>query len=108
MYEQVCDCRNNIGVLAILSIIGNLFYQDKQSVTESENLEGKTDLALTPKTSQQSTQPAKASCAPSYPDFCIASPPPDLDCGDISQKRFTVLSPDPHKFDRDNDGIGCE
>ncbi|MCH7648069.1 MAG: thermonuclease family protein, partial [Thaumarchaeota archaeon] len=47
-------------------------------------------------------------CDPSYPDFCIPSPPPDLDCGDIPQKRFTVLQPDPHRFDGDKDGIGCE
>ncbi|MEG4415050.1 hypothetical protein Q5692_30125, partial [Microcoleus sp. C2C3] len=30
------------------------------------------------------------------------------DCSDISQRRFRVLEPDPHGFDRDNDGIGCE
>ena len=47
-------------------------------------------------------------CDPSYPDVCIPSPPPDLDCSDISDKRFTVLSPDPHGFDRDGDGVGCE
>lgn len=52
-------------------------------------------------------------CHPSYPDFCIPPPPPDLDCGDIPQKRFTVRhdvpDPDPHGFDgNDNDGIGCE
>jgi micrococcal nuclease len=47
-------------------------------------------------------------CDPSYPDFCIASYPPDLDCEDISQKRFTVLQPDPHRFDGDKNGIGCE
>lgn len=47
-------------------------------------------------------------CDSSYPDVCIASPPPDLDCGDISDKKFTVLSPDPHGFDHDGDGIGCE
>ena len=47
-------------------------------------------------------------CDPSYPDFCIPSSPPDLDCGDIPQKRFTVLQPDPHRFDGDKDGIGCE
>ena len=45
-------------------------------------------------------------CDVSYPDFCIAPPPPDLDCKDIT-KRFTVLQPDPHKFDGDKDGIGC-
>ena len=48
------------------------------------------------------------SCDTSYPDFCIPSPPPDLDCKDISQKKFRVLQPDPHRFDGDNDGIGCE
>jgi len=47
-------------------------------------------------------------CDPSYPDRCIPSPPPDLDCGDIVYKNFKVSSSDPHGFDRDNDGIGCE
>ena len=47
-------------------------------------------------------------CDSSYPDFCIPSPPPDLNCADIAYKKFTVLQPDPHNFDGDNDGIGCE
>jgi micrococcal nuclease len=47
-------------------------------------------------------------CDPSYPDFCIPPPPPDLDCGDIGSKNFTVLAADPHGFDGDNDGLGCE
>ena len=51
---------------------------------------------------------SSSDCDPSYPDFCIPSPPPDLNCGDIHQKRFTVLQPDPHRFDGDKDGIGCE
>lgn len=55
-----------------------------------------------------STQPPASGCDPSYPDFCIPPPPPDLDCGDIAQKTFTVLPPDPHRFDGDHDGIGCE
>lgn len=50
---------------------------------------------------------AQAGCDPSYPDFCIPSPPPDLNCGDIRQE-FTVLQPDPHDFDRDLDGRGCD
>ena len=49
-----------------------------------------------------------SSCDSSYPDFCIPPPPPDLDCKDIPQKNFTVLQPDPHHFDGDKDGIGCE
>ena len=33
---------------------------------------------------------------------------PGLNCGDISYRRFRVLAPDPHHFDSDGDGIGCE
>ncbi len=47
-------------------------------------------------------------CDPSYPDVCIPVYPPDLDCGEIRYVNFSVLQPDPHGFDRDNDGIGCE
>ena len=56
----------------------------------------------------RSAPPPSSDCDPSYPDFCIPSPPPDLDCGDIDGKRFTVRPPDPHGFDREGDGIGCE
>ena len=61
-------------------------------------------------TSEQSTGlPGSAKdCDPSYPDFCILPPPPDLDCSDVSEKKFTVLQPDPHGFDGDRDGLGCE
>lgn len=54
--------------------------------------------------------PAPApSCDPAYPGICIPPGSPDLDCGDISERRFVVLPPDPHGFDgNDNDGIGCE
>lgn len=53
-------------------------------------------------------------CDPAYPTdlagnkICIPSPPPDLDCKDISYRQFVVLKPDPHNFDSDQDGIGCE
>ena len=47
-------------------------------------------------------------CDPAYPDACIPPPPPDLDCSDVDQRRFTVLAPDPHDFDGDHNGIGCE
>ena len=54
------------------------------------------------------SQAAEPDCDPSYIGVCIPSPPPDLDCGDISFRRFTVLPPDPHRFDGDHDGVGCE
>jgi hypothetical protein len=51
-------------------------------------------------------------CAASYPDECITPPPPDLDCGDIRYRKFRVLwnvpDPDPHHFDGNHDGVGCE
>lgn len=48
-------------------------------------------------------------CDPAYPDLCIPPGLPDIDCGDIPEfTDFTVLPPDPHGFDGDNDGIGCE
>jgi hypothetical protein len=52
---------------------------------------------------------AETACDSSYPDDCIPSPPPDLDCGDDGiPENFEVLPPDPHNFDPDNDGVGCE
>ena len=56
---------------------------------------------------QEQTQ-SEISCDPSYPDVCIPPYPPDLDCGEISFKNFKVLPPDPHRFDGDKDGIGCQ
>jgi hypothetical protein len=54
------------------------------------------------------TRPPTRNCDPAYPDFCIPPPPPDLDCPDIGATDFTVRAPDPHGFDADNDGVGCE
>ena len=47
-------------------------------------------------------------CDPSYPTVCIPPAPPDLNCGDISARQFTVVGSDPHGFDGNNDGVGCE
>lgn len=49
-----------------------------------------------------------AACDPAYPDACIPPSPPDLDCGDVSARSFPVLAPDPHRFDSNGDGVGCE
>jgi len=59
-----------------------------------------------PSNTVQPTQ--ETNCDPSYPDVCIASYPPDLDCGEIGFSNFKVVQPDPHRFDGDKDGIGCE
>ncbi|MDY7022018.1 MAG: excalibur calcium-binding domain-containing protein [Cyanobacteriota bacterium] len=65
-------------------------------------------LAFSPVKAQQS------SCHPSYKininrqKICIPPAPPDLNCDDIPYRRFPVTPPDPHRFDGDKDGIGCE
>ncbi len=53
-------------------------------------------------------QTPAAGCDPSYPGVCIPPGPPDLDCADVSYRRFAVVGADPHRFDADGDGIGCE
>jgi micrococcal nuclease len=57
---------------------------------------------------KEPSQTPQPSCDPSYPGVCIAPYPPDLNCGDIPYKNFKVVGSDPHGFDGDNDGIGCE
>ncbi len=66
-----------------------------------------TAVPVAPPEPTAASEPA-GNCDPSYPDVCIPPPPPDLDCGDIPYRNFRVLPPDPHRFDRDKDGIGCE
>ncbi len=69
------------------------------------------DLVAAPLPTQPSKGPDPVpigNCDPSYPTVCIPPYPPDLNCGDIPYKRFQVLPPDPHGFDKDNDGVGCE
>jgi hypothetical protein len=57
-------------------------------------------------------KPGGGNCAASYPTVCIPPPPPDLNCADIAYTNFRVRwdvpDPDPHHFDGNRDGIGCE
>ena len=47
-------------------------------------------------------------CDSSYPTVCIPPAPPDLDCADVPHTNFRVRPPDPHRFDGEGDGLGCE
>jgi hypothetical protein len=73
---------------------------------EDPTLEGCEDPCLEDPTLEGCDPPTD--CDPSYPGTCIPSPPPDLDCGEISNRNFKVIGNDPHGFDGDNNGIGCE
>ena len=47
-------------------------------------------------------------CSIYYPTVCIPDPSPDLDCGEVGFRNFEVLAGDPHRFDWNKDGVGCE
>jgi len=82
-------------------IIGALFIiQDFGSPTI-------TDPVQSQPTQSQQVQ-SQNQCDSSYPSVCIAPYPPDLDCGEIEYSNFKVVQPDPHRFDGDKNGIGCE
>jgi hypothetical protein len=70
-----------------------------------------TTTEATPTTTTTEAPPeGEPECDPSYPTLCIPLELPDLHCDDIEPafKPFPVLPPDPHGFDGDNDGVGCE
>jgi micrococcal nuclease len=47
-------------------------------------------------------------CDTSYPGVCVPLYPPNLDCDDVPFSDFEVRPPDPHGFDGEGDGVGCE
>jgi endonuclease YncB( thermonuclease family) len=57
------------------------------------------------------SEASSSSCYPGYPDDCIPPGPPDLDCGSAEIRRRVHVDHaygDPHHFDADKDGWGCE
>ncbi|MEH1962285.1 MAG: DNA/RNA non-specific endonuclease [Nostoc sp.] len=60
------------------------------------------------RTIESNQSQSESNCDTAYPDVCIKPSPPDLNCGDIAYKNFKVLPNDPHKLDKNKDGIGCE
>ncbi len=92
------------GYAQLLTVPPNVRYVDVFRALQTEaRQQGKGLWAQAP-----ALAPGASPCDPSYPDVCIPPPPPDLDCSEIPYRRFRVLPPDPHRFDGDHDGIGCE
>lgn len=91
-----------IGVAVAAIILGIIFVGIKEPKNDSIISQGSVQQSLEP------TQTTSQKCDPSYPDVCIPTYPPDLDCNQISYSNFRVLQPDRHGFDADLDGIGCE
>ncbi len=85
----------------------NSLFQQAQREAQTSHL-GLWGLPIASLNSSSSLNPTPSKCDPSYPTVCIPPPPPDLDCKDIPYRKFKVLPPDPHRFDLDGNGIGCE
>lgn len=96
------------GYAALLTVPPNIRYVDYFLRFQREAREGGRGLWALPEGGQSNGPGGPERCDPSYPDVCIPPPPPDLDCADVPHKNFRVLPPDPHGFDRDRDGFGCE
>jgi len=101
-----------IGIAIVIVAAGFLTRDIPVERIVSDDFETQTPISPTvPIQESQSdfaTSPVKDICDSSYPDICIPPYPPDLDCGEIGYSNFRVVGSDPHGFDRDNDGIGCE
>ena len=88
-------------------------HQDRFVAAQRDAADGGRGLWAATPAPQPTSQPVAplpvaGSCDPSYPGVCIPPAPPDLDCGDITFRRFQVVAPDPHGFDGNHDGVGCE
>jgi hypothetical protein len=60
-----------------------------------------------PSSSGGGTSATPTNCDPNYSGFCVPNVSYDLDCPDIAH-MVRVVGSDPHRFDGDNDGYGCE
>jgi micrococcal nuclease len=103
-YLQGCDRAKDQFLQAEANAKGKKlgFWNQSQPVMPWDFRRGKKNTQ--PATTQSQIQ----SCDRSYPDICIPPNSADLNCPDIPYRRFKVIPPDPHGFDRDGDGVGCE
>lgn len=84
----------------------NGLFDEAQSQAKSNSLGLWASSLLLHVAEPEKTDPREG-CDPCYPTVCIPDVGYDLDCGDISFRRFQCDC-DPHGFDGDSDGIGCE
>jgi hypothetical protein len=92
----------------LLGLLGREVYDARQAAPALAPAQAPAPPTAITAPAPTATPGRTGNCDAAYPDVCIPPPPPDLDCGDITYRDFRVLPPDPHRFDRDHDGIGCE
>ena len=78
------------------------------AVTATTTAATTTVVSSSSSPSSSSSSSSGSECDLSYPDVCLPTPPPDLNCTDITSRRFEVVGSDPHALDGDNNGIACE
>ena len=61
-----------------------------------------------PAPSATATLAPQPTCDANYSGACIPVYPPDINCTDISAKKFQVTGTDVHGLDNDGDGVACE
>jgi micrococcal nuclease len=111
--SQVSAIWNNDGDTAFVVDPNGNIHSDYSYRPATTTTAARSTTTTPPTTSPPTTLAAPSTttaqnCHPSYPTVCIPPPPPDLNCGDIPHRNFTVTGSDPHRFDGDNDGVGCE
>lgn len=96
------------GFAQVVTYPPDVRYVERYLDAQSAARDGGLGLWAEPEATPPIEEPGRAGCDTSYPSVCIPPAPPDLDCGDIEARRFEVLPPDPHRFDGNGDGVGCE
>jgi len=95
-------------VMAVITLPDSILDTYLPVVLSAADLRSTPTATVVPTPTPKPTETVQPNCDPAYPTVCIPSPPPDLDCGDIPFRRFKVLPLDPHRFDGNGDGVGCE
>lgn len=79
----------------------------KQLKNTKKKLAEARQQAAVPVASAAPSSSSTSSCDPNYTGTCVPKVSYDLNCSDISGS-VTVVGSDPHGFDGDGDGKGCE
>ncbi len=95
-------------IAIVIAVVVGAVYFSSQAPQQDYNQIDIAPKVTAPQISAPVSTTQENNCDSSYPDVCIPSYPPDLDCGEIEYSNFRVTGSDQHGFDGDNDGIGCE
>jgi len=95
-------------IIVVLAVIYFIDEMPDQEIIREKISESADEMSKTVKSPIPEAPKMQHGCDPSYPTVCIPVYPPDLDCDEIEFSNFKVSGTDPHGFDSDKDGIGCE